>query len=342
MTVPSRGGSAAAAILKRQANICASCRNGQLRRYSAASDAAATAQAHHLKPTESHPHPPFTVSPRAEYRIRSGVILTRAPLITRALTPFENAFFFYQKRLNERLVLPFRHTFYFKKDTASDLDWRIKFEERGSIAAKELGRYYAQGRNAWNDELLVGSTLSNEERVREILLKDAELRVTEDGEEAPPDEVVPVKRPMERVTEADKNNDIRRLDRALDRTLYLVVQRTDGQWQFPSEDVPTNENLHETAARALEMAAGVNMNTWMVGRVPVAHLVKQPQFNEDTSLRQRGEKTFFHKGRIMAGQADLKGNKMGLKDFNWLTKDELKEKLGWDYFRAVRNMMADR
>ncbi|KAJ3580021.1 hypothetical protein NPX13_g544 [Xylaria arbuscula] len=342
MTVPRRGGSVAAALLKRQANVCASCRNVQLRPYSAAAEAAAMAEAHHLKPTESNPHPPFTASRRAEYRIRSGVILTRAPLITRALTPFENSFFFYQKRLNERLVLPFRHTFYFKKDTAADLDWRIKFEERGSIAAKELGRYYAQGRNAWNDELLVGSTLSNEERVREILLKDAELRVTEDGEEAPPDEVVPVERPMDRITEADKKNDIRRLDRALDRTLYLIVQRTDGQWQFPTEDVPTDEHLQETAARALEQSAGVNMNTWMVGRVPVAHFVRQPEFSEDTSLKQRGEKTFFLKGRIMAGQADLKDNKMGLKDFNWLTKDELRAKLDKDYFNAVRNMMADR
>lgn len=228
-------------------NVCASCRNVQVRAYSASVEASTIAEAHHLKPTESHPHPPVTVSRRAEYRIKSGVILTRAPLITRALTPFENAFFFYQKRLNERLVLPFRHTFFFKKDTAADLDWRIKFRERGEIAAKELGRYYAQGRNAWNDELLVGSTLSSEERLRDILLKDAELRVTEDGEEAPPDEIVPAERPMDRITEADKTNDIRRLDRALDRTLYLIVQRTDGQWQFPAEDVPTDQQLHEVS-----------------------------------------------------------------------------------------------
>ncbi|KAI0448041.1 39S mitochondrial ribosomal protein L46-domain-containing protein [Xylaria telfairii] len=325
-----------------QANVCASCRNVQFRPYSASVDAAIIAEAHHLKPTESHPHPPVTASRQPEYRIRSGVILTRAPLLTRALTPFENSFFFYQKRLNERLVLPFRHTFYFKKDTASDLDWRIKFEERGRVAAKEMGRYYAQGRNAWNDELLVGSTLSNEERIREILLKDAELRVTEDGEEASPDDIVPVERPMDKITEADKTNNIRRLDRALDRTLYLIVQRTDDQWQFPTEDVPTDERLHETAARALQLAAGVNMNTWMVGRVPVAHLVKQPEFSEGTSLKQPGVKTFFLKGRIMAGQADLKGNKMGLKDFNWLTKEELKAKLDEGYFNAVKNMMADR
>lgn len=84
------------------------------------------------------------------------------------------------------------------------------------------------------------------------------------------------------------------------------------------------------------------MNTWIVGRVPVAHLVTQPEFNEDTSLKQKGEKVFFLKGRIMAGQADLNGNKLGLQDFNWLTKEELKEKLSEDYFHSVRNMMADR
>ena len=231
-----------------QFRICASCWTSQFRArpYSAAPvDAATQAEAHHLKPTESNPHPPITSSQKEEYRIKAGLILTRAPLITRALTPFENAFFFYQKRLNERLALDFRHTLFFKKDTASDLDWRIKFEERGRIAAKELGRYYAQGRNAWNDELLVGSTLSNEERIRDILLKDAEIRVTEDGEEAKPDEVVPVERPMPRITEADKTNDIRRLDRKLDRTLYLVFKDRQGKWQFPSQDLPTDEYLHE-------------------------------------------------------------------------------------------------
>lgn len=100
--------------------------------------------------------------------------------------------------------------------------------------------------------------------------------------------------------------------------------------------------MSQAAARALEGAAGVNMNTWMVGRVPVAHVVKQPVFNEDKSLKSRGEKTFFLKGRIMDGQVDLKNNKMGLRDFNWLTKEEIKTKLDKDYYHAVRNMMADR
>lgn len=92
----------------------------------------------------------------------------------------------------------------------------------------------------------------------------------------------------------------------------------------------------------LDQAAGVNMNTWLVGRVPVAHYVQQPVFNEDTTIKARGEKTFFIKGRIMAGQADLSGNLLGYKDFNWLTKEELQEKFPLSYFRSVKNMMADR
>ena len=84
------------------------------------------------------------------------------------------------------------------------------------------------------------------------------------------------------------------------------------------------------------------MNTWIVGRVPVAHMVKQPVFDENAERKRRGEKIFFLKGRIMAGQADLKGNKMGYKDFHWLTKEELMEKLDEDYYHSVRSMMADR
>lgn len=84
------------------------------------------------------------------------------------------------------------------------------------------------------------------------------------------------------------------------------------------------------------------MNTWIVGRVPVAHLVNKPVLAADGTETQRGIKSFFLKGRIMAGQADLKGNRFGLKDFKWLTREELKEALAPEYFHGVRNMMADR
>ena len=84
------------------------------------------------------------------------------------------------------------------------------------------------------------------------------------------------------------------------------------------------------------------MNTWIVGRVPVAHHVSQPAPNEDLKLDKKGEKIFFLKARIMAGQADLTDNKLGLTDFKWLTKEELKKELPKEYFHSVRGMMGER
>ncbi len=189
-----------------------------------------------------------TPSSTTRYRIKSGIILTRPPLLTREPTPFESAFYFYQKRLNERLTVPFRSEFYFRKDTASGLDWRIKLRERAGVAGKDIGRYNPRGRVAWNDELLTDSPTSSPQYMIDKLLQDAELRVSEDGEEIAEEERVPVERPMPRRTEADEKSDVRRLDRALDRTLYLVVKQGEGEaakWVFPATDVPTEEALHE-------------------------------------------------------------------------------------------------
>ena len=84
------------------------------------------------------------------------------------------------------------------------------------------------------------------------------------------------------------------------------------------------------------------MNTWLVGRVPIAHLVRKPIYRDDGSVLKRGVKTFFLKGRIMDGQADLTGNRLDYVDFKWLTREELQTELASDYYHSVRNMMADR
>lgn len=98
----------------------------------------------------------------------------------------------------------------------------------------------------------------------------------------------------------------------------------------------------QAAQRVLNQAAGVNMNTWLVGRVPVAHVVRQPVRDAHGAVTTRGQKTFLLKGRIMAGQANLKNNPLGYTDFKWLTREELEQELAPEYFRAVRNMMANR
>jgi large subunit ribosomal protein L46 len=69
-------------------------------------------------------------------------------------------------------------------------------------------------------------------------------------------------------------------------------------------------------------------------------MVKKAVIEEDGTQLVEGEKTFFLKGRIMAGQANLEGNQLGLTDFKWLTRDELQEVMDPLYFHSVRNMMA--
>ncbi|KAL5612661.1 uncharacterized protein BROUX77_002817 [Berkeleyomyces rouxiae] len=279
--------------------------------------------------TTTSASPPAPETPPS-HTIKAGIILTRAPLLTAEPTAFESAFWFYQKRLNERLCLPFSQRFYFKPDTPAQLDWAIKLRERGGLVAREVGTYNGKSANAWNDELLVGDTLSAPATLTQTLLKDAEMRVSEDAEEIPPEDRLPVESPQPRESEADRAGDVRRLDRKMDRTLYLTVQHNDGTWTFPSVELAEKENLHVAAKRAMDTSAGVNMNTWVVGRVPVAHVVEP------------ATKTFFLKGRIMAGQANLAGNPLGLKDFKWLTREELEATLAPEYFKGVRNMMADR
>lgn len=119
-------------------------------------------------------------------------------------------------------------------------------------------------------------------------------------------------------------------------------------------------------------AAGVNMNTWFVGHVPVGHLVGDPskmlkpkpekasakkikadekELDEnkvvetkpdETGVHAAEEKTFFIKARIMGGQADLKENKLGLSEFKWLAKEEIQKAVSPMYWRSIKNMLAER
>jgi large subunit ribosomal protein L46 len=250
--------------------ICLQCSRGsrpialaQRRLYSEAQAATSQTSPIDLPPTPIAPSAasvgkvaPKANSPPNAYRILSGIILTRAPLLTREVSPFEASFFQYQKRLNERLTAPFRKGLYYKTDTAAELDWRIKIRERHGVAGKDIGRYNPQGRLGWNDELLVDSPVSDPAAMVEKLVQDAEMRVSEDGEVIPVEDRVKIERPLPRKTEADLKNDTKRLDRALDQTLYLVVRKgKDGPWTFPAGDVPTNEALHEVRYIRLALQA---------------------------------------------------------------------------------------
>lgn len=165
------------------------------------------------------------------------MVLSRPPQITRDLTPFEKAFYLYQRRLNERLVLPFTRYFYYQKGTIADLEWKAKYKLRNTTA-RDIGKYNAYSREAWNDEVLVGAQESEPEHQIAQLVKDAETN--EKGES-----VHDVPALASRVTEADKTGDTKSLNRLLQRTVYLLVQGKEGAWKFPQANVAEGDGVRE-------------------------------------------------------------------------------------------------
>jgi large subunit ribosomal protein L46 len=84
------------------------------------------------------------------------------------------------------------------------------------------------------------------------------------------------------------------------------------------------------------------MNTWMIGRHPIAHTVRRYPAQKPDSDAAIGAKTFYLRGRIMAGQADLTRNAAGAQDYKWLTAKELETGLSKGYLTPLKSALADR
>lgn len=160
-------------------------------------------------------------------KIISSLILSRPPLILREPTKFEQAYHEYNRQLSEALQQPFPKDFYFKKGSAAEK----RFEEDQAVspqgfsaiaAAAGKGKEGKKGKDAAPTE--AKSTSSAE--------GDSENK------------------PLPRTTEADAKNDVRSLERKLDRTLYLLVKSKGGKgWKFPAKQLTDtkHENLHDVS-----------------------------------------------------------------------------------------------
>lgn len=87
------------------------------------------------------------------------------------------------------------------------------------------------------------------------------------------------------------------------------------------------------------------MNTWVVGNAPIGHLnhsFPKSLKNEKKNVEELGEKVFFMKARIMAGQANLAKNVYGDTEFKWLCKAEIESLVTPQYWSSVRNMLVER
>ena len=91
------------------------------------------------------------------------------------------------------------------------------------------------------------------------------------------------------------------------------------------------------------------MNVWTIGNVPIGHQVYnyvRPLVDEaaesKTQTQTQGEKTFYMKARVLAGKPELKDNSLGLLDYQWLAKEEIRERVSPADWAAVKNVLAER
>ncbi|KAG0342489.1 54S ribosomal protein L17 mitochondrial [Podila horticola] len=248
-------------------------------------------------------------------RVIAGAVLSRQPLILRDLTPFEQEYFTYQKNLERDNAAPFGAEFYFKKGSVAERRWKQQEAERSGNAASASSK----GKEVSSQ---LEEELSEEDRVAALESKIAF---------------------NDRVTEADRKNDVRSLERALARTLYLIVKKPREQhaWQFPQGGVHVCENLQEAAGRELQEECGSNMDLWFVGRVPIGHYnYKLPNaIKTDSTSAPTGAKVFFMKAHIFSGQ--VKVDNKEIVDFAWVTKQEMKDYVAPEYYEAVKDMLSD-
>lgn len=106
-------------------------------------------------------------------------------------------------------------------------------KEQAELAADELG----SGRRVVKEE-----TVETEADDMDVVTGES-IRKTE--------KKIVIPRPLPRETEADRTNDLKSLNRKLDRSLYLLIKRKDGQWRFPEDRLYGRENLHQVRCAPL-------------------------------------------------------------------------------------------
>lgn len=216
----------------------------------------------------------FSAAARAGQPVSAALLAVRAPLLLRTPTPLETEYYRFNISLADALQQPFPKEQYFK---------------RGSAAEGRFDAYYDALRKTWD----VGEATKSDEGAAGA--DNAALYATQP-----------------RTTAADKSGDVRSLDRALDRTLYLLVKEGD-KWRLPSKALPekrsAQDSLHASALAAGEAVLGSHVDVWLVSRLPVA------------VVKSSDAKTYIMRARVLAG-VPADGTELA-----WLTKDEVAERV---------------
>ena len=114
------------------------------------------------------------------------------------------------------------------------------------------------------------------------------------------------------VTEEDKNNDTKSINRKLCDHLYLIVEK-DGVWQMPNDEWEPGETIKEAATRMLLKQLSDDFEHFILGHGPIGHVE-----NGDT-------RTFYL--HTLRCDGDVAIIDSAISDYMWATKEEVIERL---------------
>ncbi|KAK0524731.1 hypothetical protein OC834_005420 [Tilletia horrida] len=251
------------------------------------------------------------LQPSSSHAINASLVISRPPLLLREPGEFERAFYAYNAKLKAALAQPFPRDFYFKK--GSTAEQRFDDAEARRLGALQKGDTDPLSFIASSSSSSSASASSSSSEGASEKNPDAELYST-----------------LPRTTEADKQNDIKSLNRKLDRTLYLLTRKgTDGHgkedddaaWTLPTRRVartgPAKENLHQAAHNAVQTQLGDNIDVWLVSNLPIG--VTKPASESDP-------KTYYMQAHVLSGNVASEDAE-GPVEHAWLTREEIEERL---------------
>lgn len=283
--------------------------------------------------------------------IKTSILLSRLPLITREPSAFERQYKQYQYDLEKRLMWTFPTYFYFKKGTVAE----HKFESVQKRPIRKVpGVYYARGepdvrhnreRSMRQDIVIPRDNNTNDNELNESIEDDGNKEESEKLSRRI------VKRSV--VTKADEINDTLSLERKLRNHLYLLVSdttltenksgdsknmekkaTTKGIWQLPQFTMnPKYESLYENVSHGLKDMGGKNMKTWIISNKPIAVIEnKLDEGNVDIISN------FVLKSHIIAGKFIPINEKM---KYQWLTKQEISQLIDPVTYKKIECFLDD-
>lgn len=140
-----------------------------------------------------------------------------------------------------------------------------------------------------------------------------------------------------RITDADKKNDIRSIQRKLEDPLTLLKEQNFGKdklFLLPQGKHQKGETLRQTAERVLAELCGNSLNVTFYGNSPCGfYKYKYPKIVRQDAV---GAKVFFFRAIYQNGKIEEKTG-----DFAWLSKEELLNKLEKheNYCKSVKSFI---